>query len=591
MESYHGYIRTQIDAILLFEASRMGFIPRIRRRLSERERLQIRSGSIYIWDEREAGMRRWTDGKSWSASRVSGSFLTYREMEGSRKALPHHAHSSSDDVASLGSNRKRKNSDPHAKRSSPGASPSPSDDGSDSHSGPGEEGYRYKQGGLFKQSFSITTSTQVKFHLIAYYTKENVASGKLVQPSTDPRFKDLRIPNEMYPDNATSGSNYVPAITTVPLSYSPAYQQNPHHAGGPGGPYPHYPPPHVMYGDDYAQHPAGQGRPGAPMHPHHHHHPHSAYQYPPYPNYYYPHMPPPHHQLGGYPPQGGPGGPHPHAYRYPYPMEHYGPGYATPPSQAPGSSRMGSPNSSSSNNTSPSMAYADSARGYAGMPPHAMSSRHHEEADDEHSRSDEEHHSDDSGASRRSSKSSSNKLPPLSQLTTSVPPRRSTSPQQHALSALSALSSAASQISGAAPSQPRSTEEADTKNTKSAAAQGSQGGSLPTPPPSTPGSLSAYSPKMGGVRSAAAYPTSQPKSVEASVSAEVSGDVAKKTAGSSSSSPSSPSPSVTASSPGATSSPKNSNSSGTATPAGSAAPGKFIQEDRRALGMLDRVFI
>lgn len=29
-------------------------------------------------------MKRWTDGKSWSASRVSGSFLTYREMEGKR---------------------------------------------------------------------------------------------------------------------------------------------------------------------------------------------------------------------------------------------------------------------------------------------------------------------------------------------------------------------------------------------------------------------------------------------------------------------------------------------------------------------------
>ncbi|CAP72744.1 uncharacterized protein PODANS_2_1730, partial [Podospora anserina S mat+] len=66
-------------------ACRLGLLPRVQRRLSEKERQQIRSGSVYVWDEREAGMRRWTDGKSWSASRVSGSFLTYREMEGKRR--------------------------------------------------------------------------------------------------------------------------------------------------------------------------------------------------------------------------------------------------------------------------------------------------------------------------------------------------------------------------------------------------------------------------------------------------------------------------------------------------------------------------
>src|SRR5271168_5467402 len=84
METYFGYVRTPLDAILLFEACRLGVLPRVQRRLSEKERMSIRSGSVFVWDEREAGMRRWTDGKAWSASRVSGSFLTYREMEGKR---------------------------------------------------------------------------------------------------------------------------------------------------------------------------------------------------------------------------------------------------------------------------------------------------------------------------------------------------------------------------------------------------------------------------------------------------------------------------------------------------------------------------
>src|SRR6516162_5900196 len=84
METYHGHVRTPADAIILFEACRLGMLPRVQRRLSEKERQLIKSGSVFVWDEREAGMRRWTDGKSWSASRVSGSFLTYREMEGKR---------------------------------------------------------------------------------------------------------------------------------------------------------------------------------------------------------------------------------------------------------------------------------------------------------------------------------------------------------------------------------------------------------------------------------------------------------------------------------------------------------------------------
>src|SRR5271168_1295989 len=87
METYNGHVRTPNDAIILFEACRLGLLPRVQRRLSEKERKAIRPGSVFVWDEREAGMRRWTDGKSWSASRVSGSFLTYREMEGKRVEL------------------------------------------------------------------------------------------------------------------------------------------------------------------------------------------------------------------------------------------------------------------------------------------------------------------------------------------------------------------------------------------------------------------------------------------------------------------------------------------------------------------------
>lgn len=159
METYHGHVRTPNDAIILFEACRTGLLPRVQRRLSEKERQQIKSGSVFVWDEREAGMRRWTDGKSWSASRVSGSFLTYREMEGKRGG----------------------NGFPAKKSSS--KSDNGSKDGSDED---GPDGYRYKPDGLMKQSFSITTSQGQHLHLISYYARSSPTANVLMQPSQDP---------------------------------------------------------------------------------------------------------------------------------------------------------------------------------------------------------------------------------------------------------------------------------------------------------------------------------------------------------------------------------------------------------------------
>ncbi|KAF2455343.1 gluconate transport inducer 1/Pac2, partial [Lineolata rhizophorae] len=143
METYNGLVRTPADAIVLFEACRVGMLPRVQRRLSEKERQQIKSGSVFVWDEREAGMRRWTDGKSWSASRVSGSFLTYREMEGKRGG---------NSFAPTNQPGKKVNGKVEAN----GRCDSEPEDGPD--------GYRYKTDGLVKQSFSITTSDGRHLH-------------------------------------------------------------------------------------------------------------------------------------------------------------------------------------------------------------------------------------------------------------------------------------------------------------------------------------------------------------------------------------------------------------------------------------------
>ena len=76
-----GWIETTGDALLILEAARRGLIPRVTRRLVDAERKMITSGSVFVFDEDESGIKRWTDGFFWSPSRILGNFLIYRETD------------------------------------------------------------------------------------------------------------------------------------------------------------------------------------------------------------------------------------------------------------------------------------------------------------------------------------------------------------------------------------------------------------------------------------------------------------------------------------------------------------------------------
>lgn len=159
--TYVGHIKSAQDAILLLSACDLPSnsvnstqsasaqpIPpprRVTRRLLDAERADlVASGCVFAWDEKEAGMKRWTDGRVWSASRVSGCFLTYRELDARKKAN------------------------------------NASTDGPSSN--------QYKTDGLIKQSFSTTTASGRKLHVISYFTKRDVREGRLRRVSEDPRF-------------------------------------------------------------------------------------------------------------------------------------------------------------------------------------------------------------------------------------------------------------------------------------------------------------------------------------------------------------------------------------------------------------------
>lgn len=67
------HVRDARDAHIVFEAVRQGRLKPVLRRLNELERSTfIVSGSLFVWEESddEMGLKRWTDGRVWSQSRM-----------------------------------------------------------------------------------------------------------------------------------------------------------------------------------------------------------------------------------------------------------------------------------------------------------------------------------------------------------------------------------------------------------------------------------------------------------------------------------------------------------------------------------------
>ena len=80
--TFTGFVRNTTDALILFEACLSGKLHYVPRRPHDRERSQlIQSGNIFIYEEKESGIKRWTDGVAWSPSRILGDFLIYRELD------------------------------------------------------------------------------------------------------------------------------------------------------------------------------------------------------------------------------------------------------------------------------------------------------------------------------------------------------------------------------------------------------------------------------------------------------------------------------------------------------------------------------
>ncbi|KAI7869197.1 Gti1/Pac2 family-domain-containing protein [Spinellus fusiger] len=169
-ETFYGFIESTQDVLLLFEGCRQGVLPRISRRLQDKERKQIRSGSVFVFDEHESGIKRWTDGRYWSPSRILGNFLIYREI-----------HKKADRKSSVFSCLK--------------------DDGYSLHGldsaqdrqlvGSLSDTYNLRTDGLIKKSMSILVQG-VSHHLVSYYHPLDVVHQRLSTPSFS-QLADLEI--------------------------------------------------------------------------------------------------------------------------------------------------------------------------------------------------------------------------------------------------------------------------------------------------------------------------------------------------------------------------------------------------------------
>lgn len=221
-ESFHGYIETTRDSLLLFEACKRGIIPRISRRLQDKERHLIRSGSIFCFDEKESGIKRWTDGLIWSPSRILGNFLIYRELDDKKfvrsnstdHSIMQRQHQHDNGVGATTTTTTTNNNMDHdddvtmRSRSSSLSSCNSSIAAMASGYvgapdllrrqrekallGSLKTSYKFKKNGLIKKSMSLIVDG-VQQHIISYYSKEDVLSCRLKTPSSLVELSSLEV--------------------------------------------------------------------------------------------------------------------------------------------------------------------------------------------------------------------------------------------------------------------------------------------------------------------------------------------------------------------------------------------------------------
>ncbi|KAJ5669280.1 hypothetical protein N7462_010350 [Penicillium macrosclerotiorum] len=190
--TFTGYVATTQDALILFEACLTGVLHHVPRRPHDRERSHlVRSGSVFIYEENSSGIKRWTDGVTWSPSRILGNFLVYRELE---KPFPPGEKKRAMKKANRRPVPATRPGEPYPRHDSNGSGYSPTSTsgafGERPHQSEVEralvgslvDSYGFKDSGLVKKTMSVTVMG-VTHHLVSYYSVDDVMRGVLNPPS------------------------------------------------------------------------------------------------------------------------------------------------------------------------------------------------------------------------------------------------------------------------------------------------------------------------------------------------------------------------------------------------------------------------
>ncbi|KAL6921447.1 hypothetical protein FSHL1_005416 [Fusarium sambucinum] len=226
--TYNGFIKTTHDALLIFEACLCGHLQHVPRRPHDRERQElITSGSVFVYEEKSSGIKRWTDGVNWSPSRILNNFLLYRETTqpfppGKKKQAIKRDKKPQTGVTKAYSQRSQATSFSNMPNGSagpsPGFGPGPGFDAGPGFGpgasvvagfGAGELGdddrdlvgslidsYPFKNNGLLKKTITISHNG-IHHHLVSYYTVEDVKAGRLMRPSQHSGLRKLCIREEL----------------------------------------------------------------------------------------------------------------------------------------------------------------------------------------------------------------------------------------------------------------------------------------------------------------------------------------------------------------------------------------------------------
>ncbi|KAI0341649.1 hypothetical protein BDW22DRAFT_1429771 [Trametopsis cervina] len=193
------HVRDARDAHTVFEAVRQGLLKPVVRRLNELERAtHIHSGAIFVWEESddEMGLKRWTDNRAWSQSRMREPYLFYDEKLSSDEPTPPSDHNVKSYRFVEGPSRTWSSS-------------------AQSHYDRSER----QPLGLVKQAYSAwvvdpVNAKQRKWHLTAYFTYSDLPSIPTVDQ--DPLLRTLTVPAGIYRSGKARSRN---SDSTSPPSF------------------------------------------------------------------------------------------------------------------------------------------------------------------------------------------------------------------------------------------------------------------------------------------------------------------------------------------------------------------------------------